>query len=95
MEKTAQIEHDEKICKLEFENVVLKKNLPKVNAKQVCSQDISLTCSSRMIMHLKQDKNSNILRHLNVSITEFCKPNVSVNDTGFAKGALVVFLKAV
>ena len=32
MEKTAQIEHEEKTRKLEFENAVLKKNLPKVNA---------------------------------------------------------------
>ena len=38
------------------------------------------------MMHLKQDKNSNILRHLNFSITEFRKSNVRVNDTAFAKG---------
>ena len=86
MEKTAQIECDEKIRKLEFENASLKKNFPKVNGKQVCSRDISFTCSSRVIMHLKQDKNSNILRHLNFSITEFRKSNVRVNDTAFAKG---------
>ena len=83
--KTAQIERDEKMRKLEFENVILRKNLPKVNGKQVCSRDISFTCSSRMMMHLKQDKNSNILRHLKFSITEFRKSNVRVNDTAFAK----------
>ena len=86
IEKTAQIERDEKIRKLKFENAVLKMNLPKVNVKQVCSRDISLTCSSKMIMHLKQDKNSNILRHLNFNINKFRKSNVRVNDTAFAKG---------
>ena len=85
MEKTAQVERDEEVRKLEFENAILKKNLPKINGKQVCSRDISFTCPSRMIMHLKQDKNSNILRHLNFSITEFRKSNVRVNDTVFAK----------
>ena len=86
MEKTDQVERNEKVRKLEFENANLKKNLPKINGKQVCSRDISFTCSSRMIMHLKQDKNSNILRNLNFSITEFRKSNVRVNDTVFAKG---------
>ena len=37
-------------------------------------------------MYLKQDKNSNTLHHLNFSITEFCKSNVCVNNTAFAKG---------
>ena len=37
-------------------------------------------------MHLKQDKNSNILRHLNFSITEFRKSNARVNDAAFTKG---------
>ena len=86
MEKTSQIECDEKVRKLEFENTVLKKNLPKINVKQVCSRDISLACSSRMIMHLKQDKNSHNLRHLNFSITEFRKSNARVNDAAFTKG---------
>ena len=86
MEKTAPIERDEKMHRLEFENAILRNNLPKVNGKQVCSRDIWFICSSRMMMHLKQDKNSNILRHLNFSITEFHKSNVRVNDTAFAKG---------
>lgn len=37
-------------------------------------------------MHLMQDKNPNILRNLNFSITQFCKSNVRVNDAAFAKG---------
>ena len=41
MKKTAQIERDE----LEFQNAILRKNHPKVNGKQVCSPDISVTCS--------------------------------------------------
>ena len=86
MEKTAQIERDEQMRKLKFENAILRKKLPKVNEKQVCSRDISFTCSSRMMIYLKQDKNSNILRHLNFSITEFPKSNVRVNYTAFAKG---------
>ena len=86
MGKTAQIERDEKMHKLEFENAILRGNLPKVNGKQVCSRDISFTCSSRMMMQLKQDKNVNILRHLNSSITEFRKSDARVNDTAFAKG---------
>ena len=40
MEKTAQIERDEKMRKLEFENAILRKNLPKVNGKRVRSRDI-------------------------------------------------------
>ena len=60
MVKTTQIKRDQKIRKLEFESAVLKKNLRKVHGKQICSRDISLTCPSRMIKHLKQDKNSNI-----------------------------------
>ena len=60
MVKTAQIKRDQKIRKLEFESAVLKKNLRKVNGKQTSSRDISLKCPSRMIKHLKQDKNSNI-----------------------------------
>ena len=64
----------------------MRKNLSKVNGKQVCSRDISFTCSSRMMMHLKQDKNSIIMRHLNFSITEFRKFSILVNDTTFAKG---------
>ena len=75
-----------KMRKFEFENAILRKNLLKVNGKQFCSRDISFTYSSRMTMHLKQDKNSNILRHLNFSMTEFRKTNVRVNCTAFAKG---------
>ena len=45
MKKTAQIERDEKMRKLEFQNAILRKNHPKVNGKQVCSPDISVTCS--------------------------------------------------
>ena len=64
----------------------MRKNLSKVNGKQVCSRDISFTYSSRMMMHLKQNKSLNILLHLNFSITEFHKFSVRVNDTTFAKG---------
>ena len=55
MGKTTQIEWDGRTCK--FENVVLKNNLRKFSGKQVCSGDMSLTCSSGKIMHLKQGSN--------------------------------------
>ena len=43
----------------------------------------------------KARQNSNILRHLNFSITEFRKSNVCVNDVAFPKVCLIAFLKAV
>ena len=95
MEKTAQIERDEKMRKLEFENAILRKNLPKVNGKQVCNRDISFTCSSRMMMHLRQDKNWIILHHFNFSITEFRKSNSVLMILLLRKVSLVAFLKAV
>ena len=46
-----------------------------------------------MMINLIQDKNSNIMRQLNLSITEFLKPNVPVNDNAFTKGVFGSVLK--
>ena len=46
-----------------------------------------------MMINLIQDKNSNIMRQLNSSITEFLKRNVPVNENAFAKGVFGSVLK--
>ncbi|XP_057315555.1 serine/threonine-protein kinase Nek7-like [Hydractinia symbiolongicarpus] len=77
MEKKILIE--ERIRELEFQNAVLKRNVPKVKA--TTSRDILLCCSSRSSIYRTQDKSIAITRTLNFNVIQFSKCDVHINET--------------
>lgn len=83
-EREVQLQSNEKVRQLELENSVLKRCVKK--PKGMNSRDIHLTCSSRLMMHLDQDKNFNINKHLNYHIPQFSKTDVQIDDVNIGNG---------
>ncbi|XP_057296144.1 tyrosine-protein kinase BTK-like [Hydractinia symbiolongicarpus] len=83
-EREVQLQSNEKVPQLELENSVLKRCVKK--PKGMNSRDIHLTCSSRLMMHLNQDKNFNMNKHLNYHIPQFSKTDIQIHDVNIGNG---------